>query len=279
MSDASVAVDTAVQAIRKHTDLSPKVAVLLGSGLGGVTESLGEDISISYRDIPGFPIPSVSGHAGTMTFAGNSTEYSSGILCLQGRVHLYEGREQIEALKVMVRAIKALGVEILMLTNAAGSLRREVGPGELVMVTDHINLLGTNPLMGPNDDEFGPRFVGMDNAWDPEIRATLHEAALDAHVPLHEGVFAAWLGPTFETPAEIQMMARMGADTVGMSMVPECITARHCGLRVGGVSAITNLAAGLSPVPLSHDQTLEGAKLANAKMSRLITAFVKKITA
>ena len=273
MSEAVKAVETAVEAIRKHTDATPKVAVVLGSGLGSVADSLGKDVSISYRDIPGFPVPSVSGHAGTMTFGTQG----AGTLCLQGRVHLYEGRGQIEALKVMVRTIKALGVETLLLTNAAGSLRRSVGPGELVAVTDHINLLGTNPLMGPNDEEFGPRFVGMDNAWDPELRTLMHEAALEAKVPLHEGVFASWLGPTFETPAEIQMMARMGADTVGMSMVPENIMARHCGIRVTGVSAITNLAAGLSPVPLSHDQTLEGAKLANAKMSRLVTTFIKKL--
>jgi xanthosine phosphorylase len=176
-----------------------------------------------------------------------------------------------------VRWLKAAGAEILVLTNAAGSLRAEVGPGSLMAITDHINLTGTNVLIGPNDDAIGPRFPAMGDAYDPGLLAELRAAAADVGVRLAEGVYAGLSGPTFETPAEIRMLRILGGDAVGMSTVQETIVARHCGLRVAAISAIANLAEGTSEVPLSHEQTLAGVASAAADLARLLTAFIPRL--
>jgi xanthosine phosphorylase len=181
-------------------------------------------------------------------------------------------------LRHYIRTLKVLGCEILVLTNAAGSLRREAGPGSLMLITDHINLQPVNPLTGPNDDEFGPRFPPLDDAYDPGLRVQMHAAAGDAGLALHDGVYLALLGPSFETAAEIRAYGRLGADAVGMSTVPEAIVARHCGLRVAAVSAITNLAVGLGDAPLSHAQTLAVAKQCAGDMERLLAAFFGRFT-
>jgi xanthosine phosphorylase len=195
---------------------------------------------------------------------------------LQGRAHLYEAPSPA-ALRAPVRALRAAGAEILVLTNAAGSLREDLGPGSLMAITDHINLTGTNPLVGPNDDALGPRFPSLRDAYDPGLRATLHATADDLGIPLGDGVYLAVTGPSFETPAEIRAFRTLGADAVGMSTVAETILARHAGLRVAAISTITNLAEGMSAEPLSHEQTLRDARRAAGSLSRLLEAFVGRL--
>ncbi len=256
---------------KKAGGLQPKIAVILGSGLGAVANLLDETAKISYADLPGFPVSTVEGHEGTMRIGAVS---GTPVIFLKGRVHLYEGKG-VEPIKVIIRALKKAGVETLFLTNAAGSLLRENDAGSVVAISDHINLTGLNPLTGPNDDDWGPRFPPMENAWDKDLRDTLKGSATKAGFILNEGVYAGYLGPTFETPAEIRMAKAIGADLVGMSTVAENIIARHCGLKCVGCSAVTNLAAGMGDIPLSHEQTLEFAALAGEKMAKLMAVFLK----
>ena len=264
----------AAAAIRARApNARPRVALVLGSGLGAIADAIVRPTMIGYADIPGFPRPGVAGHAGRLLL-GELGGVS--IACLQGRVHLYEGMGG-DAVRLFVRTLKLIGCEILLLTNAAGSLRREAGAGSLMLITDHINLQPFNPLVGPNDEEFGPRFPALDDAYDPALQKALRVAALASGVRLHEGVYLACLGPSFETAAEIRAFARLGADAVGMSTVPEAIVARHCGLRVGAISAITNLAAGLGDTPLSHEQTLQEATRAGRDLQRLLIAFLQEL--
>ncbi len=251
-------------------DFSPRVALILGSGLGGLASQLTNSTVFPYQTLPGFPISTVEGHAGEL-LAGWLNGVA--VICMKGRGHFYEGKGA-SVMTNAVRLFQLLGCELMLATNAAGSLRAEVGPGELVVLTDHINLQPGSPMAGPNDDRFGPRFFSMANAYDAGLRSTLAEVAQAAAIPLHQGVFVAYSGPNFETPAEIRMMINMGADVVGMSIVPEVISARHCGLSVLAISAITNLAEGLSDVALSHEQTLSAAQLASGNLIRLVSDFV-----
>lgn len=251
-------------------DFSPRVALILGSGLGGLASQLTNSTVFPYQTLPGFPISTVEGHAGEL-LAGWLNGVA--VICMKGRGHFYEGKGA-SVMTNAVRLFQLLGCELMLATNAAGSLRAEVGPGELVVLTDHINLQPGSPMAGPNDDRFGPRFFSMANAYDAGLRSTLSEVAQAAAIPLHQGVFVAYSGPNFETPAEIRMMINMGADVVGMSIVPEVISARHCGLSVLAISAITNLAEGLSDVALSHEQTLSAAQLASGNLIRLVSDFV-----
>jgi xanthosine phosphorylase len=257
---------------QKISGFQPEVGIILGSGLGPLADRLINPISFSYEELPGFPVSTVEGHAGSLVFGKLG---GVPVMCLKGRVHLYEG-QSFATLKMIIRILKHLGCHTLITTNAVGSLRKEVVPGEVVAITDHINFLGTNPLVGPNDDEFGPRFVAMDNAYDSDLRRQLHAVADEIGITLHDGVYLASLGPTFETPAEIKAFKILGADMVGMSTVPEVIMARHCSLKVVAISAVTNLAAGMSDVVLSHEQTLAGAKLAEEKLCKLVEAFLSK---
>lgn len=249
---------------------TPKIAFVLGSGLGMVADLLEEVAQLSYTDLPGFPRPTVAGHEGNMRLG-----HVGGVpvAFLKGRVHLYEGTGP-EPMKVMIRTLKELGVELLFLTNAAGSLMLSHGPGSVVAITDHINLTGMNPLAGPNEDDWGPRFPPMDDAWDKENINLLRAAAKNAGVNMGEGVYAQFLGPNFETPAEVRMAGICGAQLVGMSTAAENILAAHCGLKCIGVSAVTNLAAGLSDDPLSHEHTLAGAELAAQNMAALVKNFI-----
>jgi xanthosine phosphorylase len=264
----------AAAAIRARAGgLAPRAALVLGSGLGSIADRIARPIAIGYDEIPGFPRPSVEGHVGRLVLGELG---GLPVACLQGRVHLYEGAAPRD-LRHYIRTLKVLGCEVLVLTNAAGSLRREAGAGSLMLITDHINLQPVNPLAGPNDDEFGPRFPDLDEAYDAALRAQLHAAARDSGLTLHDGVYLALLGPSFETPAEIRAYARLGADAVGMSTVPEAIVARHCGLRVAALSAITNLAVGLGDTPLSHEQTLAVAKQCAGDMQRLLAAFFGRL--
>ena len=227
---------------------------------------------VGYEELPGFPRPTVSGHAGRAVLGAIG---GVPVAVFQGRAHLYEGGDP-EALRVPVRSLHAAGAEILILTNAAGSLRPTVGPGSLMAITDHINLTGFNLLMGPNDDAIGPRFPSLRDAYDPGLLNALRESAEERGIALAEGVYLAVTGPSFETPAEIRAYRTMGADAVGMSTVQETILARHCGLRVAAVSVITNLAEGMSDEPLSHEQTLSAAQDGAADLSRLLLEFIPR---
>ncbi len=248
---------------------APRLALVLGSGVGGFADAVEDAVAIPYADLPGFPVSTVAGHAGRLVLG---TLAGTPVAVFQGRSHLYEGVEP-QGLAIGVRTAKALGAEAVVLTNAAGSLRPDVGPGRLMALTDHINLTGANPLVGPNDDALGPRFVPLGAVYDAELRADLHAAARSSGVELDEGVYLAVTGPSFETPAEIRAFRTLGADAVGMSTVPEAIAARHAGLRVAAVSVITNLAEGLSPEPLSHEQTLAAAAAAAGDLERVLRRF------
>ncbi|HEY4945867.1 MAG TPA: purine-nucleoside phosphorylase [Candidatus Limnocylindrales bacterium] len=254
---------------------SPRLGIVLGSGLGGLAEILGEAVAVPYAKIPGFPTSTVPGHAGRFLIGelGGVT-----VACMQGRFHLYEGYPAA-VIKLPIRTFAALGVEALLLTNAAGSLRAEAGPGSLMLITDHLNFTWTNPLVGPNDDAWGERFVGLEDAYDPELRARLLRIAGKLEIRLHEGVYCSLVGPLFETPAEIRAYKVLGADAVGMSTVPEVIVARHAGLRVAAISAITNMAVGMSDVPIDHAQTLRGAAIAAADLTRLVREFAGSFAA
>jgi xanthosine phosphorylase len=251
---------------------TPRVGVVLGSGLGAVADAVEDPVVVGYEDLPGFPRPTVSGHAGRAVLG---TIGGVPVAVLQGRAHLYEGGDH-EALRVPVRALRAAGAETLILTNAAGSLRSEVGPGSLMAITDHINMTGANLLMGPNDEALGPRFPSLRDAYDPALLDGLRESARQLGIALAEGVYLAVTGPSFETPAEIRAYRTMGADAVGMSTVQETILARHCGLRVAAVSVITNLAEGMSDEPLSHEQTLSAAQDGAGDLTRLLLDFIPR---
>jgi purine-nucleoside phosphorylase len=248
---------------------APRLGIILGSGLGAVADALEDAVSIPYTQLPDFPAPSVHGHAGTLALGRLS---GLSVACLMGRRHVYEGGDP-GAMRGPVRTLKAAGAEALLATNAAGSLRPDVGPGSLLAISDHINMLGVNPLTGPNEDAVGPRFPSLRDAYDPELRRALHAAADALGITLAEGVYLATAGPSFETPAEIRAFRTLGADAVGMSTVPEVILARHAGLKVAAVSAITNLAEGMGGEELSHEQTLRYANAAAGDLSRLIIEF------
>jgi purine-nucleoside phosphorylase len=251
----------------------PRVGVVLGSGLGAVAEVVQDAVVVPYAELPGFPRPTIAGHAGSAVLGRIG---GVPVAVLQGRTHLYEG-PPVDHIRAPVRALRAAGAEILVLTNAAGSLHASMAPGSLMAITDHINMTGINVLTGPNDEAIGPRFPGLRDAYDPVLRAALHEAARELQVRLLDGVYLAVSGPSFETPAEIRAFRAMGADAVGMSTVHETIVARHCGLRVAAVSAITNLAEGMQDEPLSHEHTLRDAARAASNLAPLITRFVERL--
>jgi xanthosine phosphorylase len=251
----------------------PRVGIVLGSGLGAVAEAVQGAVHVPYEELPGFPRPTVAGHAGSAVL-GHIGDVP--VAVLQGRAHVYEGGA-MDLIRTPIRELRAAGAEILVLTNAAGSLRADVGPGSLMAITDHINMTGVNVLTGPNDDAIGPRFPSLRDAYDPELIARLHAAAQAIDVTLHDGVYLAVGGPSFETPAEIRAFRTLGADAVGMSTVHETIVARHAGLRVAAISTITNLAEGLSSEPLSHEQTLRDAQRAAGALTDLLTAFVERL--
>jgi xanthosine phosphorylase len=252
---------------------APRVGVVLGSGLAAVAEAVEDPVVVGYEELPGFPRPSVEGHLGRAVLGRVG---GVPVAVLQGRAHLYEGGDP-ETLRVPVRALRAAGASVLVLTNAAGSLRSEVGPGSLMAITDHINMQGANLLIGPNDTSIGPRFPSLRDAYDPGLLASLRASAGDLGIPLAEGVYLAVMGPTFETPAEIRAFRVLGADAVGMSTVQETIIARHCGLRVAAVSVITNLAEAMTDEPLSHEQTLRAAQEGAGDLARLLLDFIPRL--
>lgn len=264
----------AVDIIRaRKPGFQPRVAMILGSGLGVLAEQMLDAVAIGYDELPGFPVSTVHGHAGELVLG---TLAGVPVACMKGRGHFYEGYGP-SVMTSAVRTMKLLGCEMLFVTNAAGSLRAEVDAGSLVALTDHINFLPGTPMVGPNDERFGPRFFSMANAYDAEIRKQVLDTAAAKGITLHEGVYLACPGPNFETAAEIRAFRTLGADVVGMSVVPEVVAARHCGLKVAGVSVITNLAEGLTPFPLSHEQTLKYAAIGAKDLVALIQAFIDRL--
>ncbi len=265
------AIEQAASAITNiHGPNFPKTVLVLGSGLGAFGEKIDAENIIPYKDIPGFPVSTVSGHAGQLLIGKAA---GTPIACMQGRLHVYEGHP-VQEIALPIRTYRALGAETLILTNAAGSLRQEMGPGSLMLISDHINFSGRNPLIGPNDDDVGPRFPDMSNVYDAQLREQFTHAAKEEGINLKSGVYLYTTGPSFETPAEIKMFAKMGADAVGMSTAPEAIAARHAGLKVVGLSLITNHAAGIAAHPITHDETLAIGAQSYETMSRLMLQFL-----
>jgi purine-nucleoside phosphorylase len=262
--------DAAVATIRSRTSLRPKVGVVLGSGLGDFADAVEEPVVLPYGEIPGWPASTAVGHAGRLvlgTFGGVP------VAVLQWRAHLYEGHAPSTAV-FGVRVLGRLGADSLVLTNAAGALDAAVVPGSLVSISDHLNLQGSSPLVGPNDESLGPRFLDMSDAYDPSYRALARDAAARLGIPLGEGVYAGWLGPAFETPAEIRMLRILGANLVGMSTVGEVLAARHMGMRCLAFSCVTNPAAGVLDEPIDHERVLEVAAAAAGDLVALLREVV-----
>jgi purine-nucleoside phosphorylase len=271
MSQSAIArADAAAAIIRTRLpDFKPALGILLGSGLGGFADRLQASVAIPYADLPGFPVPTVSGHAGRLLLG-----HADGVplVVLQGRAHYYEdGRA--DAMRLPIDTLGRLGCPALLLTCAAGSLHSEFSSGSILTVNDHVNFAGVSPLIGAGG---AARFIDMCEAYDPGLRQSLHQAAKTASIRLHEGVYGWFAGPQFETPAEIRAARQLGVDAVGMSIVPEVILARHAGLKVAALAIITNLGAGLAPGALDHRQTLENAGRASADLIRLLEAFLSE---
>jgi purine-nucleoside phosphorylase len=257
-------------AVRERTSLVPEVGIVLGSGLGGLADDLEDAVAIPFAELPGWPAATAPGHAGRLLLGrlgGRS------VVMLQGRFHLYEGNDPGLVIQPVL-LFGALGAKIVVLTNAAGGLDPSFGPGTLMVMSDHINLTGRSGLMGPNADDLGPRFPDLTDAWSPRLRQRLHAAAAAEGVEFQEGVYVGLTGPTYETPAEVRMLAGLGGDAVGMSTVLECIAARWIGLEVCGVSLVTNAGAGYTGEPLTHEEVLESGAVAGPRLARVIRRFL-----
>jgi len=251
----------------------PEIGLILGSGLGGLADELENPIAIDYADIPDFPQSTAPGHKGRLVLGSLSGKK---LVCMQGRFHYYEGWEMAD-IALPVRTMKCLGIRSLIVTNAAGGVNAAFEAGDLMLITDHINMMGANPLRGANDDTFGQRFPDMSQAYSGSMRASARKAAQRAGVTLREGVYLACSGPSYETPAEIRAFRTLGADAVGMSTVPEVIAAAHCGLPVLGISLISNMAAGISSHPLSGEEVIEMGKRKAAQMQQLVSEILYEL--
>jgi purine-nucleoside phosphorylase len=263
-------VEAAARVLRDRIGKAPEVAIVLGSGLGDFAGSLANATSVPYGEIPHWPASAVIGHDGTLV-AGETA--GRRILALAGRVHVYEGHP-MRTVTFGIRVLATLGVKVLVLTNAAGGINTSFSQGALMLITDHINLIGTNPLVGPNEDRFGLRFPDMTEVYSKRLRAIAVAAGRAAGVALTEGVYVAVHGPSYETPAEIRAFRVLGADAVGMSTVPEAIVARHMGVEVLGISCITNMAAGVLPQPLHHEEVMETARRVRSQFIALLNGIV-----
>lgn len=256
--------------IRQFLTGVPELALILGSGLGELADRMENPVKMAYGDIPGFPMSTVQGHQGRLVYG---TLSGVSVIAMQGRFHYYEGHS-MQAVTGPVRVFHELGVKTLMVTNAAGGVNTELRPGDLMLITDHLNLMGAHPLIGPNIGEWGPRFPDMSEAYSRQLQAVARQVAADRNISLREGVYAGLTGPSYETPAEIRMLRTLGADAVGMSTVPEIIVARHMGMRALGISCITNMAAGILDQPLSHDEVLETTEKAKADFTALMEGII-----
>ncbi len=272
MSTLSERIESAARTIREKLG-EAELAIVLGSGLGDHVQALSDAACLPYAEIPGMPLSTAPGHAGKW-WRGSIGDKK--VYMLQGRFHIYDGLPQQE-LVIPVRVMKKLGVKTLILTNAAGCANPDWKPGTLMVLSDYINFSGRNPLIGPNMDEFGPRFPDMSEAYSKRLRAVAAAAADRLGIALREGVYMMFNGPTYESPAEVRMARIMGADAVGMSTVPETIAARHCGMEVIGISCLTNMAAGLQSEPLSHEEVQEVASRVSGDFRRLLDAIVEAV--
>jgi len=270
MSAAALSQEAIAEIRRRAGVLAPRLGMVLGSGLGPVAEAVSDAVVIPYSELPGFPRPGVEGHDGQLVLGRLG---GLPVAVLQGRAHYYESG-RADAMRVPIAALAGLGCDMVLLTNAAGSLRRSVGPGSLMLIVDHINLSAVNPLFGVTDNS---RFVDMSAAYDPALRQAMLETAAELDIALATGTYMWFAGPSFETPAEIRAAGLLGADAVGMSTVPEAILARHAGLRVAAISNITNLAAGMDETILSHEPAIAMAAEGAEAACRLITAFCEKM--
>jgi purine-nucleoside phosphorylase len=268
-------VQAAAASIRAKCKTVPKVGLILGSGLGAFADKLQNATAIDYAGIPHFPRSHVQGHAGRLVI-GDRQDVPC--VAMQGRVHMYEGHSA-ETVSFPARVLVTLGAKVLIITNAAGGINPSWSPGTLMLIRDHIDMLRDHALRGPNDERFGPRFPDMTKAYAPELRTLVTEAAASAKIPLETGVYVAMPGPTYETPAEVQMLQRMGADATGMSTVPEVVVARHMGARVIGISCITNQAAGISGHELSHAEVTETATRVRATFEHLLDTILAQLAA
>jgi purine-nucleoside phosphorylase len=271
-SSIAARLDDSVFAIRKRVAIEPRVGVVLGSGLGDFADTLAELVKIPYTDLPHMPTSGVIGHEGNLCFG-----FVAGVpvVCMQGRVHLYEGHP-VDRVVQGVRTMARMGVRSVLLTNAAGGLEPTWSAGDLMVVTDHLNLTGTSPLVGSNDDALGPRFPDMSAAYDPLLRAALLEVAVAANIELRQGIYAGLLGPSYETPAEVRMVRALGAQAVGMSTVLEVLALRHMGVRVGALSCITNLAAGISAHALDHAEVEAVARSRHEALAALLGGWIAR---
>lgn len=252
---------------RGHT---PDIALVLGSGLGGMADTFEDKVAIPYEEIPNFPVSTVEGHEGQLVFG---TLHGRSVVAMQGRFHFYEGWSQREV-TFPIRVFALMGAKTLIVTNSSGGINPDFEPGDLMLINDHINLTGQNPLHGHNDARFGPRFPDMTDAYNLDLRRQAMAIAEAVDVSLHTGVYSGLSGPTYETPAEIRMLRRLGGDAVGMSTVPEVIVANHSGMRVLGISCITNMAAGLSANKLNHEEVTTNAKLARTRFTTLVDQLI-----
>lgn len=263
----------AAQYIQQLVPEKPQIALILGSGLGVLAEQIDNETAIPYERIPHFPTSTVAGHAGQFVFGELE---GVRVAAMQGRFHYYEGYS-LQEVTFPLRVMKALGVETVFVTNAAGGINESFSPGDLMLISDHLNFTFRNPLIGANEDEWGPRFPDMSEPYDGQLREVARQVAAAIGISLREGVYAGVLGPCYETPAEIRMLRTIGGDAVGMSTVPEVIVARHMGLRVLGISCITNMAAGILEQPLNHDEVIETAARVRETFLTLVRQIVKRV--
>ena len=268
--DLQEKINAAAEYILARIPRQPRVGVVLGSGLGDFADTLQDAVRLPFSEIPGFPQTTVEGHTGALVFGRQGGRY---IAVLQGRIHYYEGYSQRE-ITLPIRVLSAIGVKTIVLTNAAGGINKRYKPGDLMLICDHINFSGSNPLIGPNLDAFGPRFPDVSDLYSAELRQDVKELSAFLGIPLWEGVYLMVSGPNYETPAEVRMFERLGADAVGMSTVPEALVAAHCGMKVVGISCITNMAAGVLPQKLDHSEVIETAAKVKRKFQMLISDLV-----
>ena len=257
---------------KKTNNFKPEIGIILGSGLGDFAQGF-DSIKIPYSEIPGFETSTIQGHQGQLVL-GNIA--GKNVVLMQGRYHFYEGHS-IKSVVYPVKVMKKLGIKTLVITNAAGSVNKEFKPADLMIITDHINLMGTNPLIGENEDDLGTRFPDMSEVYKKDLIKTAQECAKELNIEIQKGVYAAFSGPSYETPAEINMLSILGADAVGMSTIPEAIVANYCGIKVLGISCITNAAAGVNTVALSHKEVIETASIANSKFKSILLKLLEKI--
>lgn len=265
--------DEIVSYLNSKNICKPEIGIILGSGLGILTEEVSDQVIIPYSEIPHFPQSTVVGHKGQFVFG---TLGGKSVVCMDGRFHYYEGYD-LEQVTLPVRVMQTLGVSKLIVTNAAGGVNESFDAANLMIITDHINLMGVNPLRGKNKDEFGPRFPDMSEAYNKELREVAFQVAEKLHIKLQKGVYAAVTGPCYETLAEIRYVRVIGADAIGMSTVPEVIVANHCGMKVLGISCITNMAAGITQGKLNHKEVMETANIVREKFINLVKEIVSGI--